>query len=65
MPYFSQIALLKMYAYMRFAYVRFQVLKITKHPEEGAIKCRWRIVGAGGFRVCIPRTVFCLDYLTG
>lgn len=48
----SQVALLKVIGHIKFAYVKFHVLKITKHPEEGTIKCRWRIEGLGGFDVC-------------
>jgi Uncharacterized conserved protein (DUF2358) len=31
--------------------VRFEVLKITQHPEEGAVKVRWRIRGISGLKI--------------
>jgi hypothetical protein len=38
---------------LKFAYVRFEILKITQHPEEGTIKVRWRISGISGMKVLL------------
>lgn len=51
MKYVSQLAVFKIVAQFKFAYVRLQILKITKHPEDGTIKVRWRIVGIPGMAV--------------
>ncbi|XP_065200492.1 uncharacterized protein LOC135831721 [Planococcus citri] len=48
--YVSQIALLKAVGHFKFAHVKFVILKITKHPEEGTVKCRWRIQGISALR---------------
>lgn len=49
--YVKQIALLRCVGHLKFAYVRFEILKITQHPEEGTIKVRWRISGISGMKV--------------
>nr|CAG4638591.1 EOG090X09QP [Cyclestheria hislopi] len=49
--YVKQVAMLRTIAHLKFAYVRFEMLKITQHPEEGTIKVRWRIRGISGLRV--------------
>lgn len=47
----KQIALLKTIGHLKYAYVKFDVLRITKHPEEFTIKIRWRVRGISGLRV--------------
>ncbi|KAL4084461.1 hypothetical protein QTP88_028274 [Uroleucon formosanum] len=37
------ISLLRFMGHIKYAYVKFNILKITKHPEDGTIKVRWRI----------------------
>jgi len=49
--YVKQIALLRMIGHFKFAYVRFDILKITSHPEDGTVKVRWRIRGISGMKV--------------
>lgn len=49
--YVKQVALLRCVGHLKFAYVRFEILKITQHPEEGTIKVRWRISGISGMKV--------------
>ncbi|CAL4079083.1 unnamed protein product, partial [Meganyctiphanes norvegica] len=49
-PYVKQVALLRTVGHLRFAYVKFQILKITKHPEDSTIKVRWRITGISGLK---------------
>lgn len=49
--YVKQIALLRCIGHLKYAYVRFEILKITQHPEEGTIKVRWRITGISGMKV--------------
>jgi hypothetical protein len=48
-----QIALLRTVGHLRFAYVKFEVLKITKHPEDSTIKVRWRIRGISALKVMV------------
>nr|CAG4650317.1 EOG090X09QP [Sida crystallina] len=49
--YVQQVALLRCIGHIKFAYVRFDVLKITQHPEEGTVKVRWRITGISGLKI--------------
>uniref|UniRef100_A0A1B6KL10 Uncharacterized protein n=1 Tax=Graphocephala atropunctata TaxID=36148 RepID=A0A1B6KL10_9HEMI len=49
--YVRQIALLRMIGHFKFAYVKFDILKITSHPEDGSVKVRWRIKGISGMKV--------------
>ncbi|CAH0405718.1 unnamed protein product [Chilo suppressalis] len=50
-PYVRQIALLRTVGHLKFAYVKFEVMKITANPEDSSIKLRWRIRGISGFKV--------------
>ena len=36
--YMKIVNLLKLTAHIRFVYVRFHILKMTKHPEDGTIR---------------------------
>ncbi|XP_050356413.1 uncharacterized protein LOC126777445 [Nymphalis io] len=49
--YVKQIALLRTVAHIKFAYVNFEILKITPHPEDSSIRMRWRIRGISGLKV--------------
>lgn len=49
--YVKQVALLRTIGHLRYAYVKFEVLKITQHPEDGTVKVRWRIRGISGLKV--------------
>ncbi|CAB3367881.1 Hypothetical predicted protein [Cloeon dipterum] len=49
--YVKQVALLRSVGHFRFAYVKFEILKITSHPEEGTVKIRWRIRGISALKV--------------
>lgn len=49
----KQVALLRTVGHLKYAYVNFEVLKITKHPEDYTIKVRWRIRGISAFRVML------------
>lgn len=51
MPYVRQVALLRTVGHLRFAFVKFEILKITKHPEDGTVRIRWRIRGLSGLKV--------------
>lgn len=51
MNYARQVALLRTVGHIKFAYVKFEVLKITQHPEEGTVKVRWRIRGITALKV--------------
>lgn len=47
----KQIALLKTVGHLKYAYVKFDVLRITKHPNEFTVKIRWRVRGISGLKV--------------
>ncbi|CAH1402573.1 unnamed protein product [Nezara viridula] len=49
--YVKQVALLRTLGHLKFAYVKFEVMKMTKHEEDGTIRVRWRIVGISGLRI--------------
>lgn len=49
--YVKEIALLRTVGHLKFAYVKFDILKITQHPEDSTIKVRWRIRGISAFKV--------------
>uniref|UniRef100_A0A1A9WP73 Uncharacterized protein n=1 Tax=Glossina brevipalpis TaxID=37001 RepID=A0A1A9WP73_9MUSC len=49
--YVKQIALLRTVGHLKYAYVRFEVLRITKHLEDYTIKIRWRVRGISGLKV--------------
>ncbi|RZC33147.1 C6orf136 -like, partial [Asbolus verrucosus] len=51
--YVKQIALLRTVGHLKFAYVKLEVLKITKHPEDSTVKVRWRIRGISALKVMI------------
>ncbi|XP_052865887.1 uncharacterized protein C6orf136 homolog [Anopheles cruzii] len=51
--YVQQMALLRTVAHLKFAYVTFDVLKITTHPEDGTVRVRWRIRGISALRVLL------------
>jgi hypothetical protein len=51
--YVQQVALLRTVGHLRFAYVKFNLLSISKDEKEGRITVRWRIVGLSGFRVML------------
>ncbi|XP_053659121.1 uncharacterized protein C6orf136 homolog [Anopheles marshallii] len=51
--YVKQIALLRTVGHLKFAYVTFEVLKITKHPEDNTVKVRWRIRGISALKVML------------
>ncbi|XP_066582560.1 uncharacterized protein [Prorops nasuta] len=49
--YAKQIIWLKIVGHIKFAHVKKELIKITKHPEDGVIKVRWRIRGVSGTKV--------------
>ncbi|XP_043275053.1 uncharacterized protein [Venturia canescens] len=49
--YVKQTAMLRIIGHVKFAYVKFDVLKITVHPEDSSIKVRWRIRGITGYKI--------------
>ncbi|CAG9783309.1 unnamed protein product [Diatraea saccharalis] len=50
-PYVRQIALLRTVGHIKFAYVKFEIMKITANPEDSSVKLRWRIKGISGLKV--------------
>jgi len=51
--YIRVVNIMKLTAHLRFVYVRFHILKITKHPEDNTIRIRWRIAGLGMARMLL------------
>ncbi|KAF4532551.1 hypothetical protein B566_EDAN010843 [Ephemera danica] len=51
--YVKQVALLRTVGHLKFAYVKFEILKITSHPEDGTVKIRWRIRGISALKVML------------
>lgn len=49
--FMSTISILRLMGHIKYAFVKFDILKITKHPEDGTIKIRWRIKGISGMKV--------------
>ncbi|XP_063705074.1 uncharacterized protein C6orf136 homolog [Culicoides brevitarsis] len=52
-PYVKTVSLLRVMGHLKYAYVKMEILKITQHPEEGIIRCRWRVVGVSGLKVML------------
>ncbi|KAJ8978542.1 hypothetical protein NQ317_009485 [Molorchus minor] len=51
--YVKQVALLRTYGHLKFAYVKFEILKITQHQEDSTVKVRWRIRGVSALKVML------------
>lgn len=51
--YVKQVALLRTIGHLKFAYVKFEILKITKHPEDSSVKVRWQIRGISALKVML------------
>lgn len=49
--FMSTISILRLIGHLKYAFVKFDILKMTKHPEDGTIKVRWRIKGISGMKV--------------
>jgi hypothetical protein len=45
MSYAIQLMYIRFKINWKFSRAKFQILKITHHPEEGTIKIRWRLSG--------------------
>ncbi|ALC42631.1 CG16787 [Drosophila busckii] len=49
--YVKQIAILRTVGHLKYAYVKFEILKITQHPEDYTVRIRWRVKGISGLKV--------------
>lgn len=49
----KQIALLRTVGHFKFAYVKFEILKITRHPNDNTVRVRWRIRGISALKVML------------
>lgn len=49
--YVKQIALLRTVGHIKFAYVKFEILKITMDPDDNTVKIRWRVRGISAMKV--------------
>lgn len=56
--YVKQISLLRFLGHFIYAYVKMDVIKITKHTEDSSIKVRWRITGITGYRILFKMIQF-------
>lgn len=45
------MALLRTIGHLKYAYVKFEIIKITMHPDENTVKIRWRVRGISGMKV--------------
>lgn len=52
-PYVKQVALLRTVGHLKFAYVKFEVLKITQHTDDGSVRVRWRVRGISALKVML------------
>lgn len=50
-PFLKEVALLRIVGHLKYAYVKMDIIKITKHPEDYTIKCRWTVRGISGMKV--------------
>lgn len=49
--YVKQVAMLRTVGHIKFAYVKFEVLKITMDPDDNTVKIRWRVRGISAMKV--------------
>ncbi|XP_077287320.1 uncharacterized protein LOC143912051 [Arctopsyche grandis] len=49
-PYVRQIALLRTVGHLKYAYVKFEIIKITEKADDAAVIVRWRIRGISGMK---------------
>ncbi|XP_032689431.1 uncharacterized protein LOC116852831 isoform X2 [Odontomachus brunneus] len=49
--YMKQLVFLKAFGHLKFAYVKFDIIKITMHTEDATVKVRWRIRGLSGIKM--------------
>ncbi|XP_024875754.1 uncharacterized protein LOC112457098 [Temnothorax curvispinosus] len=49
--YAKQLILLRCVGHIKFAHVKFDIMKITMHPENSTVQVRWRIRGVTGWKV--------------
>jgi len=47
----KQLILLRLIGHIKFAYVKFDIIKITMHSENDTVQIRWRIRGVTGWKV--------------
>jgi len=53
LAYVKFIHMVKALAHIRFVYVRFHILYLNKHPEDGTIGIRWQMTGLGVTRLAV------------
>lgn len=56
--YVKQLSFLRLYGHFKYAYVKLDVIKITKHTEDSSVKVRWRISGITGYRILFKMIQF-------
>lgn len=49
--YVKQVALLRTVGHLKYAYVKFEILKMTKHQQDFSVKVRWSVRGISGLKV--------------
>lgn len=58
MAYVKELTFVRFYGHLKYAYVKAEVLKMTKHMEDSSIKVRWRISGISGYRILFKMIEF-------
>lgn len=58
LEYVKQMSFLRLYGHLKYAYVKLDILKMTKHTEDSSVKIRWRISGISGYRVVFKMVQF-------
>lgn len=58
MDYIKQMTYIRFYAHFVYAYVKMDVLKMTKHPEDSSVRVRWRISGISGYSILFKMIQF-------
>lgn len=43
--------MLRTIGHIKFAYVKFEILKITMDPDDNTVKIRWRVRGISAMKV--------------
>lgn len=56
--YVKQLSYLRLYGHFIYAYVKLDVIKMTKHTEDSTIKVRWRITGITGYKIVFKMLQF-------
>ena len=51
--YMVNLVMLKIKGHIMYGKVDMNILKMTKHPEDGTIRVRWQVLGVSGWRLML------------